>query len=278
MSDSDAQRRADVAVRAAAAGADVAADSFRTGIDVELKGSKTDVVTQADRDAQTAVIERIRSAFPEEPIVGEEEDALKEVPETGPAWIVDPIDGTNNFVDGIRAFGTAVAAVEDGEPIAGGAVFPALGDTYRVGPEGIFRNDESVSVSEATDPETCTVCPTAWWDLNERDRYAALVRSIVTRFDDMRRFGCAQLELMLLASGAFDGVVTDVRMNPWDSVAGVRAVREAGGTVTDLDGDRWRHDSRGLVASNGGIHDELLAAVHEIDSNNSTNRSGNRNH
>ncbi len=262
--DADA-RRASVAASAARAGADVAAASFRTDLEVEYKDGKTDVVTQIDRAAQRRVIEEIEAAFPDEPIVGEEADALKAVPESGPAWIVDPIDGTNNYVNGIRAFGTAVAAVRDGEPIGAATVCPALGDAYRVGPTGAFRNGEPLSVSDIDDPEAGTVCPTYWWDHDERDQYATASRAVVERFGDMRRFGCAQLELAMVAAGALEGTMTNLRANPWDTVAGVAMVRAAGGTVTDLEGERWRHDSEGLVASNGALHADVLAATREID-------------
>jgi len=77
--------------------------------------------------------------------------------------------------------------------------------------------------------------------------------------------GCAQAVLSMVASGALDGVITNVQANPWDSVAGVHLIREAGGTVTDIHGDPWRHDSTGIVASNGLIHDEVLAATRAID-------------
>jgi len=265
MSDADDGSRTAVAVHAAREGAAVAADSFRTDLAVEHKDEKTDVVTQADHDAQETVIETIRETFPDDPIVGEEADALKQVPETGPAWIVDPIDGTNNYVGGIRAFGTAVAAVVDGEPVGAAFDCPALADRYRAGPDGTFRNDEPLSVSDCADPEAATVCPTFWWDFDQRDQYAAANRALVERFGDMRRFGCAQLELAMVAAGALEGTMTNLRANPWDTVAGVHLIREAGGVVTDLEGERWRHDSDGLVASNGAIHDELLAAAREIE-------------
>ena len=260
-----ASERATVAGRAASEGAAVAADSFRTDLAVERKDGKTDVVTQVDRDAQETVIETIREEYPDDPIVGEEDDALKRVPETGPAWIVDPIDGTNNYVDGTQTFGTAVAAVVDGDPVGAAFDCPALSDRYRVGPDGAFLNDEPLSVSDCADPEAATVCPTFWWDFDQRDQYAAATRAVVERFGDMRRFGCAQLELSMVASGALEGTMTNLRANPWDTVAGVGLIREAGGVVTDLEGDRWRHDSDGLVASNGEIHDELLAAAREIE-------------
>ncbi|ELZ02715.1 inositol monophosphatase family protein [Natrialba asiatica] len=261
----DSDHRATLATRAATAGAAVALDSFRTDLELEFKDGKTDVVTQADRDAQAAVIDVIREAYPDDPIVGEEDDALKTVPDTGPAWIVDPIDGTNNYVNETRAFGTAVAAVVDGEPIGAATVCPALDDTYRFGPAGAAVNGDPLTVSDRTDPETSTVCPTYWWPPDRRDQYAAATRAIVTRFSDMRRFGCAQLELAMVASGALEGVVTNRRANPWDTVAGVGLIREAGGVVTDIEGDRWRHDSDGLVASNGALHDEVLAVAREID-------------
>ncbi|EMA04741.1 inositol monophosphatase family protein [Haloferax denitrificans] len=257
--------RADRAQRAARDGGAVARRAFRTGVAVETKGGKTDVVTQADRDAQRRVVERIRGAFPDDPIVGEEEDELKSVPESGPAWVVDPIDGTNNFVRNVPVWATAVAAVRDGEPVAAANYLPALDDCYAADDETAYRNGEEISVSQRDDPETCTVCPTFWWDYDARDEYAAAARAIVTRFGDLRRYGSMQVVLSYVADGSLDGVITNKRANPWDSVAGAHLVRMAGGTVTDLDGDEWRHDSEGLVASNGRVHDAVLEAAREID-------------
>ncbi|WP_290810327.1 inositol monophosphatase [Halovivax sp.] len=253
-----------VAIEAARAGGMVARESFRSEIEVETKSSKTDLVTRADRDAQRTVGDRIRASYPDEPIVGEEDDELTALPETGSAWIVDPIDGTANFVRGISTFATAVAAVADGEPVASSLVFPALGDAYAAGPDGAWRDGERLAVSERDDPEVCAVCPTLWWGRDGREEYARACREIVERFGDLRRFGCAQAELAMVASGALDATLTNVEANPWDTVAGVQLIRAAGGTVTDLEGDRWRHDSTGLVASNGRIHDEALAAARAI--------------
>ncbi|PSQ02791.1 inositol monophosphatase [Halobacteriales archaeon QS_5_70_17] len=261
----DARTRVAVAERAARAGAAVAADGFRGDLDVETKDGKTDVVTAADRAAQRRVVETVRGVFPDDAVVGEEEDALKAVPESGPAWIVDPIDGTNNYVRGIRTWATSVACVIDGDPVAAANVMPALGDAYVAGPGGVERNGRSVSVRERADPEQCTVVPTFWWDFDRRDEYAAACREIVARFGDMRRFGCAQAALSAVAAGAVDGVLTNVGPNPWDTVAGAFMIERAGGRVTGLDGDPWRHDSDGLVASTGACHDAVLAAARGID-------------
>lgn len=253
-----------VARRAAEAGATVAIDRFRTGIDVEQKGDKTDVVTAADRDAQRAVVEVIREAYPDDAIVGEEGDALKRVPPTGDAWVIDPIDGTNNYVRDTRLWGTAIAAVRDGTPVAGATNLPALGDQYWTDGEEAYRNGDPVSVSDREDPETCAVTPTMWWDFDERPQYRRACQAVVDRFGDLRRIGCAQAELAGVAEGSLDGVLTDIRAHPWDTLAGVAMIRAAGGTVTDIDGDPWRYDSVGLVASNGQIHATLLAAAQEI--------------
>ena len=261
----DAARRAKVAERAAREGAQVALEGFRAGLEIERKGGKTDYVTQADRDAQRRVVDVIRESYADDAIVGEESDRVQAVPENGPAWIVDPIDGTNNYVREIPLWCTSVSCVVDCEPLAAANVMPALGDVYLSGPEGVSRNGDSVAVSKRTDPEAFTVVPTYWWDFDSRDEYARATAAIVNRFGDLRRWGCAQAALSMVADGGVEGTFTNLRANPWDTVAGVHMVREAGGTVTDLDGNRWRHDSEGIVASNGPCHDEMLAAAREID-------------
>jgi myo-inositol-1(or 4)-monophosphatase len=259
-----ANERVRTARRAARTGGEVALDLFRSDLVVETKTGKTDVVTRADREAQGAVVEVIRESFPGDPIIGEEDDADGAVPASGAAWIVDPIDGTNNFVRGLRTWAASVGAVVDGEAVAAATVCPALGDTYVAGPDGVRRNDESVNVSDRSDPETCTVAPTIWWDFDHRDEYAAATAAIVSRFGDMVRLRSAQATLAEVAAGGLDGAITNVETNPWDTVAGAYMVERAGGRVTDLDGEPWTHEATGLVASNGACHDAVLAAAREI--------------
>ena len=259
--------RSAVAEAAARDGAALAFESFRTRLDVETKDGKNDEVTQADRDAQAEVIATIRETYPDDAVVGEEEDERKTVPEGGASWVIDPIDGTSNFVRGVHIWGTAVAAVVDGDAVAGAVDMPAVGDVYVSDADGAFLNGDPVSASDEDDPEAATVSPTLWWPRDRRDEQAVATREIGRRFGDMRRYGCAQATLAYVASGALDGALSNVRPNPWDTVAGVHLVRQAGGTVTDLNGDPWRHDSVGIVASNGNdeVHDEMLAAARAIE-------------
>ncbi len=257
--------RATVARRAATAGGAVADESFRGEFTVETKEGDTDYVTNVDRAAQETVRETIGEAYPDDVVVGEEEGARSRVPEDGPAWVVDPIDGTNNFVRGIRWYATSVAAVVDGEPVAAANVLPSLGDTYRADAERATLNGDPIAVSDVDDPGKAVVAPTIWWAFDRREEYANATGAIVERFADLRRFGCAQAALSLLAAGAIEGVVTNVDTLPWDTIAGVHLIRTAGGTVTDLEGDRWHHDSTGLVASNGHVHETVLEAARAIE-------------
>jgi myo-inositol-1(or 4)-monophosphatase len=261
----DAEKRAAVAERAARAGAEVARSAFRGDLTVERKTDRTDVVTEADREAQKRVLAEIRASFPDDPVVAEEDDARKTVPEDGPAWVVDPIDGTNNFVRGSSPWATSVAAVVDGAAVAAATAVPPTGDVYVAGDGPTRRNGDPVTVSDRSHLEAFVVVPTFWWAHDARDEYAAAAEAIVERFGDMRRFGSAQATLAMAAAGGAEGVVTNRRANPWDTVAGVHLVRRAGGEVTDLAGDPWRHDATGLVASNGTRHDAVLAAARAIE-------------
>lgn len=256
----DAEERATVALDAAEAGGAVAHDLFREEIEVETKSNATDVVTRADREAQVAVVDRIRESYPDASVVGEEEGELDAVPASGPAWVVDPVDGTSNFTRGLRLWTTSVAAVEDGEPVAAANVCPALGDVYTHDATTASRNGRAVTVDDRSAHDSLTVVPAFWWGHDAREEYATICREIVERFGDMRRFGSLQASLSYLAAGAVDGVVTNRTPNPWDTIAGVGMVRRAGGRVTDRHGERWRHDSPGLVASNGApaVHDALV--------------------
>lgn len=263
----DEERRATIARQAATRGASVANSRFRGNLSVEQKTGKTDLVTEADRDAQRRIVDVIRRTYPDEPIIGEEDDTSKPpaIPDSGPAWIVDPIDGTNNYVRGVPLWATCVAVVRDGETVAATTSLPAIGNTYSVGPEGATRNGEPITVSQRTDPDRFAVVPTFWWPFDERDEYGRATREIVERFADLRRWGCAQYALATVADGGLEGVMTNRRPAPWDTVAGSELVRASGGTVTDLAGNPWQYDSDGLIASNGPCHDELLEAANRID-------------
>jgi len=247
--------------RAATAGATVAESHFDRDLTVDTKSDKTDVVTAADRSAQKRVVSELRRQFPEEPIVAEEGELPKHPNSNGTCFVVDPIDGTNNFVRSIPLWATSVARLRDGECVAASTVAPLGFGSFVADKRHTRRDGDPISVSDRTDPELCNVVPTLWWDYNDRQEYSAICEGITSRFADLKRYGSTQLELAFLAAGQVDAVVSNRQGPTWDTVAGVQLVRQAGGTVTDIYGDRWTHESKGLVATNGEIHEIALEAV-----------------
>ena len=273
----DAHHRAAIAERAARAGGAVAREYFRGELRVETKDHDNDPVTEADRDAQQQVVATVREEFPDDDFVCEEESVqlvgpeadeseprlVESIPETGACWVVDPIDGTANFVRRTRTWTTSVAAVVDGQAVGSATYMPAMGDLYAAGPESVTRDGETLSVSDRTDPATFVVSPVGWWPRGERAPFVALCESAAERFGDLRRVGSFQTTLAYVASGGLDAAVCTTGTNSWDTVAGAHLVRRAGGTVTDVRGDPWRHDSEGIVASNGAAHDAVVAAARD---------------
>lgn len=259
--------RAAVAERAARAGGDLACERFREPLATETKRTPVDVVTAADRASQREVIASIRQAFPDGTFVCEENASPSgtdlatgnSLPENGTAWVVDPIDGTGNFVRGIQFWTTSVAAVRGGDPVGVATSLPVLDDCYTAGPAGVSRNGEPITVSDRTDPSRFVV------SVSGRPAAPPVAGALVTAagraLGSTRRLGSLQGALGFVAAGGLDGVVAPVPHPPWDTVAGVHLVRRAGGTVTDVHGDRWRPDSTGVVASNGAAHDRLVEIV-----------------
>ncbi len=267
-------RRAALAERAARAGGAVARQQFRDELAVETKADKNDLVTDADRETQRQVVATIHEAFPDDPFVCEEaatppgvpSDAFEmrdAVPASGTAWVVDPIDGTANYVREFQFWATSVATLADGEPVGVATYLPAIGDLYAAGPESVTRDGEPISVSDRTDPETFAVGLLGWWPSTRDEAYATLLGTAGDRFGDLRRLGSMQGTLALVAAGSLDAAFMPARPHPWDAIAGVHLIRQAGGTVTDIHGDPWQHDSQGLVVSNGTAHDAVCDVVQE---------------
>ncbi len=269
---SEAAHRAAITERAARAGGVVAKNQFREELAIETKATATDLVTQADRDAQQQVLATISQEFPRARVVCEEEkslvgadsiEMLDSVPESGDVWIVDPIDGTANYAREIKFWATSVATVSNGDVIGVATYLPALEDIYTAGPESVSRNDEPMTVSNRTDPAACAVGLLGRWSTGEPEAHAALVRAVAASFGDIRRFGCMQGMLALVAAGSLDAAITLDPPEPWDSIAGVHLIRQAGGNATTIDGERWEHGDGSLVVSNGEIHDRVLEAARE---------------
>lgn len=223
-----------------------------------------DFVTSVDRRAETLIAETLLAAVPGSAIVGEELTPGAR-PQAGVVWIVDPLDGTTNFLHGYPEFAVSIAALVDGE-LAAGVVHDIPHDVVftatRGGGAHVF--DQRISVSAVTRPAHALVgtgYPFKRLDLLERylPQFAAVVRGT----SGVRRAGAAALDLANLAGGRFDAF-WELSLAPWDVAAGVLLVREAGGVVTTLEGshDVLQHGS--IVAGNPTMHAWLLELLRSV--------------
>lgn len=258
----DKPLRSTVSRIAAQAGGDVAHQHFRADVSVNTKKNKVDYVTRADYLSQEKIAEEIQSRYQDEAFVSEEKDALKSVPDDGPAWVVDPIDGTFNFVRGLPMWAVSVACVIDGDSVAAANRLPALDTTFVAGTNGTTRDDEPVHTSENTDPETFAVGIIDWWDFDQGGGSTGLVNGLTQRYGDVRRSGASQFTLTMVAAGSLD-IAVSTNPSPWNNIAGIHLIRQAGGVVTDLDGRPWHHDCDGFVASNGHAHESVIDAIQD---------------
>lgn len=232
-----------------------------TGAEIERKGHR-DVVTAADRDAEALIVRRLSEAFPSHAILAEEGGG-KDVNDAHgtrgvPTWIVDPLDGTVNFVQGIPLFCVSIGLVEDGKPVLGVIHAPALRQTFWGGPgQGAWEDDRPLSVSVTPSLADSVLATGFAYDRNRLadDNIANFVKlGMVVR--GVRRLGSAALDLAYVASGRLDGF-WELHLSPWDVAAGAALIRAAGGTVTDFrGGDDWLY-GRHIVAANGMVHDAL---------------------
>lgn len=252
-----------VAARAARAGADVVQAGFFQAHDTEMK-SAVDPVTQVDRDAETAIRSVISAHFPDDSILGEEEGGADW--RKGRVWIVDPLDGTVNFVHRVPQVAVSVALWENAKPLIGVIVDVARNDEYvAVDGEGASLNGDTIHVSDTATLDESLVCTGFPYD--RRDHAAAylnVVEEVMLNSQGTRRFGAAALDLAWLAAGKYDaywehGGAQGIK--PWDVAAGMLLVTEAGGTFTNESGEVHQLESRAHVASNGKVHEELRSIV-----------------
>ena len=250
-----------VAVRAARAGmAEVyagAGEAFKT----EMKGA-VDPVTEIDLLAETAIRSVIGSHCPDDSILGEEEGG--EGWKQGRVWIIDPLDGTINFVHGVPQYSISVALWNDGAPAVGVVIDVARDEEFvGVRDQGATLNGEKISVSETAEFGDALIVTGFPYDRRQHARaYLDVVATVLENAQGMRRLGSAALDLAWVACGRFDGY-WEYGIQPWDGAAGLALVMEAGGTVTDHEGTQNALDSKAFVASNGKIHETLRNIVFE---------------
>jgi myo-inositol-1(or 4)-monophosphatase len=238
---------------------------FHQGLKIEYKGD-ADLVTAADRAAETLIRERITKQFPSHDVLGEEQGLNDQGSDY--RWYVDPLDGTTNFAHGYPVFAVSMALEQRGPEQArriAGVVYDPTRDELFTAEQGrgAHLNGTLIHVSKAAQLKECLVATGFPSHKRHKNPNIYFYHQITLRTHGVRRAGSAALDLCNVASGRFDGF-WEFNLNPWDTAAGVLIVEGAGGKVSRFDGSPFKLDSSETLASNGLVHDALLREFQEI--------------
>jgi myo-inositol-1(or 4)-monophosphatase len=221
--------------------------------------SLNDLVSEVDRAAEDAIIEVIKGAYPDHAILAEESGASGD---SEYVWVIDPLDGTTNFLHGFPQYCTSIGMLHKGVPTHGVIYDPTRNDLYTASRgRGAFLNDKRLRVSrrdKLIDGLIGTGFPFRMFDY--LDAYNAMLKELMTRCAGVRRPGAAALDLAAVAAGRFDGF-WEIGLKPWDMAAGVLMVTEAGGLVSDFDGNEDFMGKGQIVAASPKIFSQLLQVI-----------------
>lgn len=224
------------------------------------QGGVNDLVTEADHAADKAIIGVIQSHYPDHFILSEETGNVPTSSEY--KWIIDPIDGTINFAQGIPICCVSIGLEKNGEMIMGAVYAPFLNEFYFAEKgKGAFLNDQLIHVSRQDKViKACLVTGFPYTYINSENGPLQVFERLIKKGVPVRRLGSAAIDLCWVAAGRFDGFY-EHKLNAWDSAAGFLLVEEAGGKVTDFKGEYYSPYQPHLCATNGVIHEELLKLV-----------------
>jgi myo-inositol-1(or 4)-monophosphatase len=258
--DENHDRLLESAMKAARAAGDYLLEAQGKHLDIELKSSSLDIVTNADRESQTIIIDQLSTDFPDHRFLAEEK--VNDADRSGLMWAVDPIDGTTNFTHGVPHYCVSIALLEGGAPILGLIYEPNRDEmAHAASGRGAFLNGRKLAVSAESDIGKSMLCTGFPYDIrtnpaNNLDHFEHFQKTARC----VRRFGSAALDLFYVAAGRFDGF-WESRLGPWDIAAGVLMVAEAGGTVTNYAGQLCDIFNGEVIASNGCIHSDIVTGL-----------------
>lgn len=227
---------------------------------VTQKGDVSNVVTDIDVKCQQLIIERCQACLPGSAFLAEEEG--RQQIGRGYTWVIDPIDGTTNYLYGYRHSCVSIGLYEQGKGLVGVIYDPYLDECF-VGIEGVgsFCNGRPIHVSENSFREALVMAGTAPYSKDLADRTFAIMKKLFLNTRDIRRSGSAALDLCYLASGRIDAYY-ELSLQPWDYGAGAVIIRNAGGLVEGLTaGAMEQLQPTGIIATNGRCHREVSAIV-----------------
>jgi myo-inositol-1(or 4)-monophosphatase len=256
----------DVSVAAAKAAGKVLLD-WRGKITAREKGPK-DLVTEADLQSQKTIREIVLTAFPDHDFLGEEDEDLGGHLDSGSPyrWIVDPLDGTANYVHGMAEFSVSIALQHEHQTVVGVIYDPVSGELFSAERgQGTFLEGERQSVSDCQQLEKAMIAASFPANVGRNSIEVARFVEVLARSQVMRRLGSAALNLCYVASGRLDGYwATSVKL--WDVAAGLLFVEESGGSVTNLEGQAFDpHKPLFVASANPVLHEQFIRAISESE-------------
>jgi myo-inositol-1(or 4)-monophosphatase len=235
-------------------------EKFGRHIAVSKKGD-INLVTEADLASEALIVERIRSHYPKHAILAEESGVTEVDGHTEWRWIIDPLDGTTNYAHGYPCFAVTIAVEHNGEIVAGVTYDPTRDEMFAAERgQGATLNSRKIRVSETEYLKDSLLVTGFPYDFAQRPNFMHHFTQFILKGRGVRRDGSAALDLAYVACGRFEGFWEE-GLNPWDVAAGTLLIEEAGGVVTYYDGSALSIYTPPICASNGLIHEEMLAVL-----------------
>jgi myo-inositol-1(or 4)-monophosphatase len=236
-------------------------EKFKQRIGFTYKGD-VDLVTEADKQAEKLITDRIRQQFPGHDLFGEEGTRTNNGSDY--RWFIDPLDGTTNFAHGFPVFCVSLGLTYKDERIAGVLYDPTREEVFAAEKgSGTYLNGERVQVSTVDNLAECLTATGFPSHKRHKNPNIYFYHVITLRTHGVRRAGSAALDLANVACGRLD-VFWEFNLNPWDTAAGSLLVEEAGGKITRFDGSSWLLDSHETLATNGLVHHEFQSLIQQI--------------
>lgn len=247
-------------IQATEAAGKVIKENFNLSFSVSNKEGINNLVTEVDHKSEAAILSIIKQNFPDHYVLSEEAGAI--IQDSNYKWIIDPIDGTVNFANGIPICCVSIAIELNGIMEMGAVYNPFIGEFFFAQKGyGAIINDKKIEVSKTNKViKSCMVTGFPYTYIDMPNGPLEVFSRLVRKGVPVRRLGSAAIDLCWVAAGRFDGFY-EHKLEAWDSAAGYLIVEEAGGKVTNLLGEKFNPYQHGIIATNGLIHEELVGIV-----------------
>ncbi|MBS3741674.1 MAG: inositol monophosphatase [Candidatus Cloacimonetes bacterium] len=250
------QKYFDIAQKAAKAAGKIIKNNFHKKKNVSYKG-RIDLVTDIDKRAEDAIIQILKNNFPDHNILTEESDFARD-DRSEYCWVIDPLDGTTNYVHEFPFVNVSVALQKSKESIVGVVFNPILDEFfYAIKGRGSYKNEQRLVVSQSTELKKSVLATGFPYEMKGERNNLDNFNKIIKECRGVRRPGAAALDLCYVAAGIFDGF-WEMELHPWDTAAGILIVEEAGGKIAKFDGAEFSIFDKEIVATNGKIHEKLI--------------------